>query len=430
MKKVLLAILAVITLLTVSACTSTATAAELKSNKPHDTAPAVNHANATTLANDNAAFALGLYLQLIKAGGNIFYSPYSLSEVLAMTYGGARGDTAAQMASTLHYTLAQDTLHPAFNSVDIALASRSNGKEGKDAKGFRLNVANAIWGQKDFKFTQSYLDLLAQNYGAGLRVLDFMNAPEGCRQTINNWVSDRTENKIKDLLAQGSVTPDTRLVLTNAIYFNAAWAYKFDKNSTHDGQFHLSDGSAITTSMMTQEHSYNYTEGTNYQVVELPYDGYQLSMVAILPASGQFSQFESSLTSQQLNNIIAKMQNSKIDLTMPKFTVESSFGLVSTLGTLGMKDAFNPAKADFSGMDGAKDLFIGNVVHKAYVSVNEDGTEAAAASAVIMMAGAAPGESVKPIVMTIDRPFIFLIRDIPTNTILFIGRVMNPAPKA
>ncbi len=208
MKKALLAILAVITLLTVAGCAGAASAAELKSNKPHNTSPVVSPADATTLANGNTAFALDLYQQLTKAGGNVFYSPYSISEVLAMTYGGARGDTAAQMAAALHYQLPQDRLHPAFNSVDIALASRSNGKEGKDAKGFRLNVADAIWGQKDFKFVQSYLDLLAQNYGAGLRILDFTKAPEDCRQTINNWVSDRTEQKIKDLLAQGSITPD------------------------------------------------------------------------------------------------------------------------------------------------------------------------------------------------------------------------------
>ena len=427
MKKALLVILAIITLLTVAGCAGAASAAEVKSNKPHDTSPVVNPADATALANGNSAFALDLYQQLIKADGNVFYSPYSISEVLAMTYGGARGDTAAQMAATLHYQLPQDKLHPAFNSVDIALASRSNGKEGKDAKGFRLNVADAIWGQKEFKFVQSYLDLLAQNYGAGLHVLDFAKAPESCRQTINNWVSDRTENKINDLLAPGSVSPMTRLVLTNAIYFNAAWASKFDKNSTRDGQFHLSDGSTVTVPMISQEHNFNYTEGSGYQAIELPYDGNQLSMVALLPAAGQFSQFESSLTSQQINNIIDKMQDSKVDLTMPKFTIESSFDLVSELGALGITDAFSPAKADFSGMDGAKDLFIGDVVHKAYVSADESGTEAAAASAVIMMAGAAPGENVKPINMTIDWPFIFLIRDIPTGTVLFIGRVMNPA---
>ncbi|MGD0795372.1 MAG: serpin family protein [Dehalococcoidales bacterium] len=424
MKKALLIVLAVVTLLMVIACNRPVSAAELKSDKPRDTAPMTSPADLSTLVAGNSAFALNLYQQLIKTGGNIFYSPYSLSEALAMTYGGARGQTANEMAAAMQFLLSQDKLHPAFDSLDIALASRGQGAKGKDEKGFRLNVVNAIWGQKDFKFTSSYLDLLAQNYGAGLRILDFIKAPEPSRQAINSWVSDKTEGKIKDLLPQGSVTDMTRLVLTNAIYFNAAWASQFEKTSTHDGQFHLLTGSDVTVPMMFQEHNFKYAEGADYQAVELPYDGNQLSMLVILPAAGSFSSFEPSLTSQALGDIIGKLQSNPVNLTMPKFTIESSFGLKQTLTGLGMAQAFDPSRADFSGMDGAKDLYISDVVHKAYVTVDEAGTEAAAASGVIVGTTAMP-VNIKNV--TLDHPFIFLIRDIPTGAILFIGRVMNPA---
>ena len=426
MKKAFLAILAAIMLLTVIGCAGTASAAELKSNKPRDGAPVVSDLDASSLATGNTAFALNLYQQLIKNNGNVFFSPYSISEALAMTYGGARGVTATQMAAAMQFLLEQDKLHPAFNSVDLALASRAQGQQGKDEKGFRLNVVNAIWGQKDFKFTQAYLDLLAQNYGAGLRILDFKNAPEPARVTINDWVSDQTEQKIKDLLPKGSITDLTRLVLTNAIYFNAAWGSKFEKNATRDGQFYLSTGNAVTVPLMYQQHSFKYAEDQNYQAVELPYDGNQLSMVILLPAAGQLSSFESWLNTQQLGNILGNFRIDTVSLTMPKFTVQSEFGLKWVLSALGMTDAFDPTKADFSGMDGAKDLFISDVVHKAYVSVDENGTEAAAASGIMVGTTAMP---VNIKTLTIDRPFIFLIRDIPTNTILFIGRVTDPTGK-
>jgi serpin B len=424
MKKALLIVMAVITLLAVVACNKPVSAAEVKSDKPRDTAPAVAPADLTTLVDGNTAFALNLYQQIIKAGGNIFYSPYSLSEALAMTYGGARGATASEMASAMQFLLSQDKLHPAFNSLDLALASRGQGAKGKDEKGFRLNVVNAIWGQKDFKFTPQYLDLLAQNYGAGLRIVDFIKAPEPSRQTINQWVSDQTENKINDLLPQGSINTLTRLVLTNAIYFNAAWASQFQKASTRDGQFHPLTGSAVTVPMMFQEHNFKYAENADYQAVELPYDGNQLSMLIILPAAGSFNALESSLNSQALKDIIGKLQFNPVNLTMPKFKIESSFSLKQALTALGMAQAFDPASADFSGMDGAKDLYITDVVHKAYVTVDEAGTEAAAASGVIVGTTAMP-VNIKTV--TLDRPFIFLIRDIPTGAVLFIGRVMNPA---
>jgi serpin B len=424
MKKTILLVLTIIILILAVACQQPAAAGELKSDKPRETVTSTTPADLTSLVNGDSAFALNLYQLLSRTGGNIFYSPYSISEALAMAYGGARGETEKQMAEALQFALTQDRLHPAFNSIDIELAKRSQvAHKGTDEKGFRLNVVNAIWGQKDFKFTSAYLDLLAQNYGAGMRIVDYIHAAEASRQTINQWVSDQTEGKIKDLLPQGSVNELTRMVLTNAIYFNAAWASQFEKALTQNGPFHLIDNSAVTVPMMHQMRSFRYTEDTGYQAVELPYDGNQLSMVLILPAADRFGAFETGLDSAQIKGIIDKLQTAEVNLTMPRFKIESQFGLNSALGSLGMPAAFSPDEADFSGMDGRKDLYISDVVHKAYVSVDEAGTEAAAATGVIVGTTAIP-TNIKN--MTLDHPFIFLIRDIPTGTILFIGRVMNP----
>jgi serpin B len=423
-KKAFWLILSIIAIVSMAACTQTAAAAELKSDRPRETAPAVTSSDQSVLVSGNTDFALSLYQLLSAKDGNLFYSPYSISEALAMTYGGARGETEKQMAAAMRFQLAQSQLHPAFNSLDILLAKRGEGAKAKDGKGFRLNVVNAIWGQKDFKFTDSYLDLLAQNYGAGMRIVDYIKQSEPARQTINQWVSDQTEGKIKDLLPQGSVTPDTRLVLTNAIYFNAAWANQFEKNMTQDGQFNLLNGSTITVPMMRQQESFRYGESAGYQAVELAYDGNELSMIILLPKADSFNDFEKSLTGAQLKTILDNMNYCEVKLSMPKFTVNSEFNLNQALSDLGMPLAFSPSEADFSGMDGNRDLYISDVIHKAFVSVDEAGTEAAAATGVIMKTTAMPLE-VKQ--MTIDHPFIYLIRDNPTGTVLFMGRVMNPA---
>ena len=234
MKKALLMVLAAILIGGIMACSQPATAGELKSNKPRISSPAVSQTDEAALVIGNNAFAFDLYKFLRAGDGNLFYSPYSLSEALAMTYGGARGNTEKEMAAALEFQLPQDTLHPAFDTLDLALASRGQGAKGKDQQPFRLHVVNAIWGQSGFNFLPSYLDLLAQNYGAGLRILDFQKSPDPSRVTINDWVAQKTEQKIKDLIPKGSITDMTRLVLTNAIYFNAAWQNQFDKNSSRD----------------------------------------------------------------------------------------------------------------------------------------------------------------------------------------------------
>jgi len=394
----------------------------VRSSKPRVAAPEVAAPDLAELVGGNSAFAFDLYQALREKDGNLFYSPYSISLALAMTYAGARGETEQQMAGALHFMLPQERLHPAFNSLDQALASRGEGAQGKDEQGFRLNVVNAIWGQAGYEFLPAFLDLLAENYGAGLRVVDFASAPEEARVTINEWVSQQTEERIKDLLPQGAVDALTRLVLTNAIYFNAAWANPFEEAATHDGPFHLLDGSEVSVPLMKQTEGFGYAEGEGYQAVELPYDGGELAMVVLLPREGQFEEFEGGLDAGRMEQIIGSLEYRQVRLTMPKFEFESEFGLRDTLAGMGMAQAFSE-QADFSGMTGQRDLFISEVVHKAFVSVDEKGTEAAAATAVIMKLTAAVEE---PVEVTMDRPFVFLIRDLETGAILFVGRVVEP----
>jgi serpin B len=249
-----------------------------------------------------------------------------------------------------------------------------------------------------------------------------MKATEESRQIINQWVADQTEDKIKDLIPQGTLDENTRLVLTNAIYFNAAWANPFHEESTVDGQFHLLNGGESSARLMQQSESFGYYQGDNFQAVELPYDGNELSMVIILPDLDQFTAFESGINSQQVDDIVSNLKRQQVNLSMPKFKIESKFSLKTELSNMGMPDAFY--NADFSGMDGKRDLEIGDVVHKAFVSVDEAGTEAAAATGVVMQLTSVPLDPVK---VTVDHPYIFFIRDIKTGAVLFIGRVMDPA---
>ncbi|MFC2014974.1 serpin family protein [Chloroflexota bacterium] len=421
MKKVLLVLIALV-IMGLTACSQPASAGILQSKKTRITSPEVDPAKQEILVNDNSDFTFDLYHKLKGTDENLFYSPYSISLALAMTYAGARGETEAQMAETLNFSLPQCCLHPAFNWLDSALASRGEGAKGKDDEGFRLNIANAIWGQKDYDFLADYLDVLAENHGTGLRVLDFTWEPEKSRVVINDWVSDETESRIEDLIPQGAIDALTRLVLTNAIYFNAAWQYPFNEESTADGIFSLLDGTEITVPMMRQSESFGYAEGENYQAVELAYDGNELSMLVLLPEMGKFEDFEESLNYKKVDGIISDINRRQVNLRMPKYEFESEFNLKNTLTSMGMPIAFS-GDADFSGMTGNKDLFIDEVIHKAFVSVDEAGTEAAAATAVIMKLVSAPED---PVSMTVDRPFIFLIRDIETGAILFMGRVLNP----
>jgi serpin B len=400
-------------------CAGAAKGAPLQSDKPRLTSDATDPETAELIAG-NSAFAFDLYQRLREEkDGNLFYSPYSISLALAMTYAGARGETEQQMAATMHYTLPQERLHPAFNALDTTLTSY---RDDDEEDGFQLRIANAIWGQEGYKFLPGFLETLAENYGAGLRTVDFVNETEAARQTINDWVSEQTEEKIQDLIPQGMLDPLVSLVLTNAIYFNGKWVLPFEKDNTHDEPFTLLDGSTVSVPMMSQIEDFKYAEGNGYQAVELPYRDSNVSMLFILPEAGRFEEIEGAFSAESVTTITESLTSQKVHLFVPKFTFESEFDLSETLIRMGMPAAFG--NADFSGMTGNRDLFISDIVHKAFVAVDEEGTEAAAATAVIMARGAPRIE--EAILMKLDRPFLFLIRDNDTGTILFIGRVLNP----
>jgi serpin B len=393
-----------------------------RSNKARITTPDVSADDLSRLAAGNTRFALQLYRALRGQERNLFFSPYSISVALAMTYAGGRGETEQQMAETLHF-VEQSRLHPAFNGLQLELDSRAKDPRSDEAR-FLLRVANAIWGQKGFAFLPEFLDVLAQHYGSGLRLVDFRQAPEEARVIINEWVSEQTEGKIEDLLPPNAVDALTRLVLTNAIYFNASWLHPFEEELTKDSPFHLLDDTQINVPTMEQSESFGYAHGEGYQAVELPYAGMKLSMVILLPEAGRFQAFASSLDAERLGQILDEVQPRQVHLTLPRFAYDSEFSLSETLPQMGMVIPFT-GDADFSGMTGDRDLFIDDVIHKAFVAVDEAGTEAAAATAVVMKLTAAPA---KPVVVTVDRPFVFCIRDIPTGTILFLGQVVNPQP--
>ena len=402
---------------------------ELRSTVERETSPRVDDSELSDLLLGNRAFAFDLYQNLRDEDGNFFFSPHSISLALAMTYAGARGETERQIAEALRFPLPQDSLHPAFNDLDMELASRGEGAKGKDGEGFRLNLVNAVWGQLGCEFHRGFLDVLAESYGAGVRPMDFLGSPEGSRTTINEWVSDQTEERIRDLIPPGVIDEFTSMVLTNAIYFNAAWLLPFESEDTSDGRFHLLDGGMVDVPMMRQREDFGYAAGDGYQALELFYDGYELSMVILLPDRGRFSEFEESLDAAVVNGVTKDLRSRPVSLFMPKFEFESSFSLPNVLKTMGMPDAFNELKADFSGMGisgcpgGGGRPYISDVLHKAFVVVEEEGTEAAAATTEIfkLLSRGPP-----PVEVSIDRPFIFLIRDLETGAVLFVGRVVDP----
>jgi serpin B len=418
-KHIIVLVLLVSTLgLTLTSCAQGQAQAQIAQSKAQRvTSPGAGPADLGELVAGNSAFAFDLYQALRGRDGNLFYSPYSVSVALAMTYAGAQGQTEQQMAATLHYTLSQDRLHPAFNALDLSLV-------GAKQDEFKLHIANSLWGQTGYAFLAEFLDTLAQNYGAGLRLLDFQKEPEPSRQTINDWVSEQTEEKIKDLIPQGAITPDTRLVLANAIYFDADWQHPFAQERTRDGTFTTLVGEQVTVPMMAMPEppALPYARGQGYQAVELPYQGERMSMLVLVPDAGQFEAFEAALDAGRVESTLSELELKQVALTMPKFSYESDFDLSATLIGMGMPDAFGSA-ADFAGMSGARDLYISDVFHKAFVAVDEAGTKAAAATAVVMQEMAMPMIDVE---LVIDRPFIFIIRDIKTGAILFVGRVLDP----
>ncbi len=407
-----------------SACAPTPAANVAQSSLKRETNPSVLEGDVEILVDGNNTFALNLYHQLANQDGNLIYSPFSISLALGMTYTGARGETESQMANVLHFGLGENSTHPAFNALDLSLAQRGQSTD-KDQEPMQLNIANAVWAEQTYPFQQEFLDTVAVNYGAGIRLADFISQYESVRKEINRWVEDQTKDKIKNLLAEGILNSRTRMVLVNAIYFKADWLTVFDPNNTYDAPFHLLDGSETQVKMMSEGlYGIPYASGDGYQAIELPYAGGTAAMTILVPDEGRFAEFESTLDAAKLDEILSAMQPTSIQLGLPKFQFESQFSLPDQLSALGMTDAFDPNLADFSGMTGNRDLFISDVIHKAFVAVDEKGTEAAAATAVIMELAMAP---MFEIVLTIDRPFIFVIRDTVSGQILFVGRVTNPA---
>jgi len=394
-----------------------ARAAELPTTAASDQAEA---------ARDNNAFAIELYGRLRNQSGNLFFSPESISTALAMTYAGARADTAAEMAKTLHFTLPPRQLHAAMGGL---LRDRNAAHDG-----YQLKEADALWVQKGYPLLPEFLKLNKDNYEAGLNQVDFKSATEASRQTINLWVEQRTKNKIRELLTPGILSPDTRLVLTNAIYFKGAWEQQFKKEDTKDEDFHLFAAQPIKTPLMHMTKGFNYFDGGSFQALEIPYKNMELSMIILLPSAREgLSAFEQSLSPANMQQTLDQLRPAgNVIVTMPKFKIEAKFELGDTLMATGMKKAFDVKMADFTGMasrqtmQGDGNLYISAVIHKAYVDVSEEGTEAAAATAVgVMAAGVHRPEP--PIIFRADHPFMFLIRDNRSGSILFIGRVANPS---
>jgi serpin B len=387
----------------------------------------VTSADSSQLASDNAAFAFDVYKTLILTKNNLVFSPASISTALAMTYAGAAGTTASEMASTLHFSLPPAQLHPAFNALDQALHSRGDGHLGADGQPMQVNITNALWAEQTFTFRSDFLDTLAANYGAGVSLLVFINAPDPSRLTINAWVAAKTNNLIRNALPFGAIDAKTKLVLTNTVYFNAAW-YVFDKNgATRDEAFTRLDGSDVTVKIMgTDSTVLSATRGSNFVAASLPYDNPDLSLVVVVPDTGKFVQVESSLNATTLTALVAGLTSQSVGLYLPRFTIETETGLAQTLGALGMVTAFREdGSANFSGMTDATDLFIKDVLHKAVIKVAERGTEAAAMTAVVVVGGTT-GHPMPPLVIDATRPFLYFLRDQPTGTILFMGRVMDP----
>ena len=366
------------------------------------------------VANANNKFAFDLYSELKKSeSGNIFYSPYSISAVLAMTYEGAEGKTSDEMKSVFHF--------PEDNILRTNFAAIYNDiNEGNNA--YELKTGNALWVQQDYPFLEDYMSRVEKYYGGKAANLDFISETEKSRQTINTFIEEQTNDKIKDLISAGMLNSLTRLVLTNAIYFKGTWEWEFDKSDTREQDFKIAPDNIVKTPMMFMDPDkaeFNYVDLEKLQVLELPYKGEKISMLILLPKEN-LENIE--LSSEKLNEYKSQMEETKLDsIYLPKFEFDTKYLMSETLKGMGMLTAFT-WDADFSGMTGYKDLFISFVVHQAYVKVDEKGTEAAAATAVGMPMSAAPRN-----IFRADHPFIFIIQEKETGNILFLGRVVNPA---
>lgn len=393
--------------------------------------PTSSTAQVQPLVAGNTAFALNIYAQLGTNSGNIFFSPYSISTCMAMIYTGARGNTEAQMSRVLGFGTNQQQFASTFGQLQNALLS------DQQTNAIELNMANALWTQLGFPFLPAFLQTATNQYQANVNQADFITNPEAVRQSINTWVAQETQDKIQDILAPKSITAATRLVLANAIYFKGAWTYTFDETNTSIQPFYLSSTSEVQVPLMHQPFvdvgnkmspMFRYVQNPDFQALELPYGSNQISMLLLLPTRiDGLGDLEQKLTPSFLSNVLAQMPLQQVEIFLPRFTNESSFNLGSTLSQMGMPDAFAQGVADFSGMDAMHDLFLSFVIHKAWVQVEETGTEAAAAT----VGGASTsGRIPPPPPFRADHPFVFFIRDTQTGSLLFMGRLTNPSQSA
>lgn len=372
------------------------------------------------IINSNNQFAFDLYLKLKDVPeyneSNIFFSPYSISVALGMIYEGAKGETAEEIQSVFYFPEDKNIRQPSFAKIYNQI--------NKVDKKYELHTANALWAQKDYKFLEEYINTIEKYYVGKVTNIDFINATEDARVTINKWVEEQTNNKIKDLIPVGVLNTLTRLVLTNTIYFKGLWIKQFDKEETGEEDFKVSPEKTVKVDMMRltgEEATFNYAETEELQILEMFYEGEDLSMLIILPKESDLNSLEDSFSLEKLYELRNNLGEQRVDVYIPKFKFETKYFMVKTLEEMGMPTAFS-MDADFSGMDGTTDLFIANVIHQAFVDVNEEGTEAAAATGVVMeLKAIMPGAVFKA-----DHPFIFMIQERETGNILFLGRVVDP----
>jgi serpin B len=376
---------------------------------------------APVVVRSNNTFAFDLYQRLSEENdGNLFFSPFSMSSALAMTYGGARGETADQMREVFHFDLEDEKLHETFGHLVRHL------NQSAKRSGAELKVANALWGQEDFEFKKKYRSLLKDDYISPLERVNFRGETEQARGQINRWASDRTNGRIEKLLPRGILNQFTRLVLTNAIYFKASWIHPFEKERTETETFTRADGSEVRVPMMNQTEQMGYMETDDFQMLSMPYEQAKLSMLFFLPKKkGELDEVAAEITEERFLELTGQLTNQRVAVTIPKFKLTTRLSLSDHLRKMGMVNAFDPQEADFTGMSRREDMHLQAVVHKAYVDVDEKGTEAAAATGVVAgVTAMPPGET---ITFRADHPFLFLIRDRQTDSILFMGRVSDPS---
>ena len=386
--------------------------------------PAVSDGDIAAVVAADAAFGFDLF-EMVAGDENLMLSPYSIATALSMLYPGARGDTAIEIADVLHLTVDNSTLHAVRNHIDTALATPPQPLDDKDTREpFTIRPANSAWGQGGYPFLHEYLEVLATNYGAGLRLLDYAGDPEGSRAIINSWVEEATEERIKELIPEGAIDSLTRLALVNAIWFKANWFEQFNADATGPGIFTLLDGSEIEVPLIHANLRTGYVKTDLFEAVRLPYAG-DAAMVVLVPRKGSPAELAADLDQSDLD---IEWQPAAVDLTMPSFEFEAEIGLKSALQELGMRAAFEPpfgdSGADFTGITVVPELYVSGAFHKTFIALDEEGTEAAAATAIILRATSA---GPPPVTFTVDRPFLFWIEHSSTGEMLFLGQVTNPA---